>query len=597
MVQTLPERLKSLAQIASLVNSGTALGEVLERIALAVCQRSAWSSSAIMALDETAGYSTLVARHDPLHPRGAGGRDRWALATSPSRQVLADRKTLVIPDAQAAPDYPGYAAEARERDYRTVVLLPLGATDEQGRGMVMSVHAHVVQPVDADELAFLGTVSELASLAVEKAHLVGAAQAQARHLRGVLELHATAMERVLAGGTAGDLAALAGASLSLPLLLVDFTTNRALADRSPIPAMLDDGAWQALLEGDGYRHFASLVAGATAGQFERGQEVSLRSLGVKAVLSAMIEPCLVEGAVLGGIVIFTGGRALDAAEALVAQGLRFALAVALLRAHVRFASQAETHGEFFARLFSGNWRDRAETMARAGHLGLKLEAPARLALLALPETKSPAAPRDDLVRALLRVARAGLPAATAFFDGEAFVLFLPAGRMDAKAVGRLLQRLVDELERQAGLRPTAVLSRACASLEDYREARVAAARTLDLARRLDRSGIVAEADFGPFARLVSAADQAALRRFVADTIGRLEAHDRAHASELVATLEAFFAEQGRYQATADALGIHVTTLRYRLRRLGELFAISLEDPETRIAIEVALRMRRTLGAS
>lgn len=596
MTLSLAERLRSLAQIASLVNSGTALPEILERITVAVCQRSSWSSSALMALDERSGYSELVARYDPLYAQRAGGRDRWALETSPTRRVLATGTLLVIPDAQAAPDYPAYREEARQRDYRTVVLLPLRAADEQGRGLVMSVHAHQPRAVDEDELAFLGTVAELASLAVEKAHLLRLERQQTTHLRRVLDAHATAMERVLAGNPIGDLAALVAQDLTLPLVLLDFTSHRAIAGTPPLAAIAETD-WQAAVQGRGYAHLAEMLTAAPPGAFERTRDLSLRPLGFESVVTAILEPCLVDGTVLGGIILFAGGRPLDSFEALMAQGLRSALSVALLRAHVRFTTQAETHGEFFQRLFSGNWRDRDETLARAGHLGLRLDAGARFALLQ-GEAGAPtdAAARAALQRALLRVGRQSLPEASAFSDGDAELLFLPASALDDKALGRLMQRLVEEMQRQTGKRPIAVLSRPCGALEDYREAWQAVARTVDLARRLGRSGVVVEGDFGPFARLISATDQEALRRFVADTVGRIETHDGAHGGEMMPTLEAFFAHHGRYQAAADALGIHVTTLRYRLRRLAELFEIELEDADTRIALELALRMRRTLGA-
>jgi purine catabolism regulator len=595
MTQSLAERLRSLAQIASLVNSGTALPEILERITVAVCQRSPWSSSALMAVDERSGFSELVARYDPLYAKPPGDRDRWPLETSPTRTVLATGTLLVIRDAQEAADYADYREEARLRAYRTVVLLPLRAADGQGRGLVMSVHAHEVRKIDEDELAFLAAVAELASLAVEKAALLQLERQQTTHLRQVLELHAAAMERVLAGHPIPELARLVASDLPLPLVILDFTSHRAIAETSPL-ATVADADWQAAVRGRGYAHLAEMLVSAPAGAFARVRDLSLRPLGFESVLSAILEPCLVEGAILGGIILFTAGRPLDSFEALAAQGLRSALSVALLRAQVRFTTQAETHGEFFQRLFTGNWRDREETLARAGHLGLKLEA-ARFVLLQDDADKpGDAASRASLQRALLGVAQRSLPEASAFAEGGAELLHLPGTVLDEKALGRLMQRLVEAMQRQTGRRPIAVLSRACVALEDYRDARQAVARTVDLARRLGRSGVVAEGDFGPFARLIAAADREELRRFVADTVGRLETHDRSHGGEMLPTLEAFFAHHGRYQAAADALGIHVTTLRYRLRRVAELFGIALEDADSRIALELALRMRRGLAA-
>jgi purine catabolism regulator len=38
------------------------------------------------------------------------------------------------------------------------------------------------------------------------------------------------------------------------------------------------------------------------------------------------------------------------------------------------------------------------------------------------------------------------------------------------------------------------------------------------------------------------------------------------------------------------LGVHLNTLRYRLRRLSERLGLSLEDPEDRFLLELAARV-------
>lgn len=38
------------------------------------------------------------------------------------------------------------------------------------------------------------------------------------------------------------------------------------------------------------------------------------------------------------------------------------------------------------------------------------------------------------------------------------------------------------------------------------------------------------------------------------------------------------------------MSLHVTTLRYRLTRIQELFGIDPEPPDTRFALELALKM-------
>jgi DNA-binding PucR family transcriptional regulator len=65
-------------------------------------------------------------------------------------------------------------------------------------------------------------------------------------------------------------------------------------------------------------------------------------------------------------------------------------------------------------------------------------------------------------------------------------------------------------------------------------------------------------------------------------------------SQLEVTLEAWLRHQGSAGAAAHELGIHSHTVAYRVSRLRELFGCSLDDPERRFELGVALRLRRLM---
>ncbi|MGB0098085.1 MAG: helix-turn-helix domain-containing protein, partial [Solirubrobacteraceae bacterium] len=62
-------------------------------------------------------------------------------------------------------------------------------------------------------------------------------------------------------------------------------------------------------------------------------------------------------------------------------------------------------------------------------------------------------------------------------------------------------------------------------------------------------------------------------------------------SRLTETLSAWLAEQGRLGAVARRLSVHPQTARYRMTRLRELFGETLDDPDGRLWLEVALRVQ------
>jgi len=64
---------------------------------------------------------------------------------------------------------------------------------------------------------------------------------------------------------------------------------------------------------------------------------------------------------------------------------------------------------------------------------------------------------------------------------------------------------------------------------------------------------------------------------------------------LLETLEALSARRWIRRAAARQLGIHINSMSYRVERIQTLTGLSLDDPETRVAISIALRARAMLG--
>ncbi|MFR9776152.1 PucR family transcriptional regulator [Micromonospora sp. MS34] len=60
---------------------------------------------------------------------------------------------------------------------------------------------------------------------------------------------------------------------------------------------------------------------------------------------------------------------------------------------------------------------------------------------------------------------------------------------------------------------------------------------------------------------------------------------------LAETLYGWLRRQGQVVAVAEELHTHPQTVRYRMRRLRELFGATLDDPDARLALQLALRHR------
>ncbi|WP_432251880.1 PucR family transcriptional regulator [Streptomyces sp. HNM1019] len=83
-----------------------------------------------------------------------------------------------------------------------------------------------------------------------------------------------------------------------------------------------------------------------------------------------------------------------------------------------------------------------------------------------------------------------------------------------------------------------------------------------------------------------------LAAFVDRVIGPLLTHDRTARPPLVPTLETYLRHAGRKAETARALHLNRQTLYDRLARIASLLGSDLEDPQTVLALGVALQARR-----
>ncbi|GAA1265337.1 hypothetical protein GCM10009609_30660 [Pseudonocardia aurantiaca] len=79
-------------------------------------------------------------------------------------------------------------------------------------------------------------------------------------------------------------------------------------------------------------------------------------------------------------------------------------------------------------------------------------------------------------------------------------------------------------------------------------------------------------------------------RFVQEWLGLLIEHDAFGRSQLVTTLSTFLECDCDHEGTARALGIHRSTVRYRIQRVGEITQLDLHNAEMRYFLRAATRI-------
>ncbi|MDQ6644912.1 MAG: helix-turn-helix domain-containing protein [Chloroflexota bacterium] len=127
--------------------------------------------------------------------------------------------------------------------------------------------------------------------------------------------------------------------------------------------------------------------------------------------------------------------------------------------------------------------------------------------------------------------------------------------------------------------------------QSYREAQQA----LEIGRQLfGENKIHPFAHLGIYRLLFLLKGQSELNDFYQETLGPLLNADTRGDGSLITTLEGYFRCNGNLSKTARAMHLHRNSLLYRLGRIEEILGRSLDDPELRLSLQIALKIRHLL---
>ena len=153
-----------------------------------------------------------------------------------------------------------------------------------------------------------------------------------------------------------------------------------------------------------------------------------------------------------------------------------------------------------------------------------------------------------------------------------------------------------EIQRQYPSSKVAIgLGQAARDISGWRSSYRDAVQALELAVRLQTDIPLYIGDLGVYQLILNLGEREKLLKFADQTLGTLLEYDMRQHADLVKTLEAFFACHGNLSQTAEMLIVHRNTLLYRMNRINEIAEIDLNRPETRLALHLALTVRRLLA--
>lgn len=227
-------------------------------------------------------------------------------------------------------------------------------------------------------------------------------------------------------------------------------------------------------------------------------------------------------------------------------------------------------------LVSGHFLDAQDARRKARSLGLRDDAPLRVAMLR-PAPSDPDWAHGNWTQRIASI----LPGAGAAMRDGALVVIVPAdpGADALAALCRLSPGLtcgVSEHVDSPELLPRGVRQ---------------AERAIDLGLRLGRAGQpVRYEELGIYRLLCTIGDMRQLMGFARDVLGPLLDYDTEHRTELVRTLAVYLHHHGSHKQAARVLHLHTNTVAYRIARIETITGLTLGDPDDRLVAHVATKI-------
>ncbi|MFH8791263.1 helix-turn-helix domain-containing protein [Streptomyces sp. NPDC017941] len=460
---------------------------------------------------------------------------------------------------------PAIDAGVGEEGLRGILGVPLRV----GSRVIGVLYAADRTPRDfaPDQIALLASLADHAAVAIDSARLLeetraalvdlnaatATARAQSEAMRRAAETHDRLTDLVLRGGDVADLAAEIAALLDGGLVVqdADGTELARVGAASPTPP-------------------AHGVAASRAA----GRAVHVDGVWVSAVLAGPEQ--------LGSIALSGRPGLPDSDRRLFERASRDTALLLLLRRSVAEAEdrvRGELLDDLLTPAHATDPRRGARLTPRARRLGVDLAEPMSVLVLHCDPGL-----RGRLTTEAARRARTlrGLAGP----QGGQVVLLAPTA-----APGPLAERLAADLGRSLGAPVTCGAAGPADAPAGLPAAHAEALRCLEALRALGRTGHGASlSDLGFVGVLLG--DRGDVDGYVRRVLGPVIDYDERRGTELVRTLDAYFAAGTGLARAKDALHVHVNTVVQRLDRTARLLGPDWNTPERALEIQLALRLIR-----
>lgn len=328
-------------------------------------------------------------------------------------------------------------------------------------------------------------------------------------------------------------------------------------------------------------------------------------------LTQIIAPILLRHEVVGYLSLIGNDGDFDYLERIILGQVVPILALEFAREKERSDVESRYQLEAFMDVLQGNYQQPEEMLVRARLLGYDLTTPQIITLFETHDAEPeypPGSPQAQWGRRVRDELLLAWPSCWVLHEARRVTAILPLAAADNNShhsESDIENTLITRLERlQARLQQnkntvlpafSIGLGRVAKNVQAIPQSFRQAQQALEIGRRLfGENKIHSFAHLGVYRLLFLLDGHSELNDFYQETLGPLLNADTRNDGTLLDTLEGYFRCNGNLSETARIMHFHRNSLLYRLGRIEEILGQSLDDPELRLSLQIAMKIRHLL---
>lgn len=417
------------------------------------------------------------------------------------------------------------------------------------------------------------------------------------------------LDLVLVGGDYSDIAQVISEVTGRPVTIVD-RFRRVLGQGGNVAESSAQHVIDEDRSGERYLGPSLNFEGADRSRDQGPTPMAIQLEG--SMLGALVYPVEVSATQLGTILVWDhdDGEAPPRSVMAIQHG---ATVVALKMMETRSIGQVEQQfqNEILEGLLSEQTASQANALRLSESLGNRLNPPFAVVLvgsdvpshqLLTSRERQERSSVDSSLHLAERYIRSYRRELSFWRRGSHLIVFYPLGSRDSSAsresITSMLHEVCARIEvENAPYTVSCGISRSVEELGEFRHAYEEAKQSFEIGRALAgnrRSAVTHYDDLGLLRFAQVSETSMGIRRYCLDMLGPLLDHDRRSPASLLETLQVYLESNQNHAQAARVLGIHYNSLRYRLKKIRELVGDIFEEPQKRLAIEVALHLHSLL---